>query len=63
MADFKLTYATMFNPPDELHTGFDKAVEALKKNFAEADRRISTWGFICDVDLVCGVINRVYQKF
>jgi 1-pyrroline-5-carboxylate dehydrogenase len=32
MADFKLTYATMFNPPEELHTGFDKAVENLKKN-------------------------------
>ncbi len=32
MADFKLTYATMFNPPDELHTGFEKAVEHLKKN-------------------------------
>jgi len=32
MADFKLTYATMFNPPDELHTGFDKAVDTLKKN-------------------------------
>ena len=32
MADFKLTYATMFNPPEELHTGFDKAVEKLKKN-------------------------------
>jgi len=32
MADFKLTYATMFNPPDELHTGFDKAVETLKNN-------------------------------
>jgi hypothetical protein len=29
MADFKLTYATMFNPPDELHSGFDKAVETL----------------------------------
>jgi 1-pyrroline-5-carboxylate dehydrogenase len=35
MADFKLTYATMFNPPDELHTGFDKAVETLKKNFGK----------------------------
>jgi 1-pyrroline-5-carboxylate dehydrogenase len=32
MADFKLTYATMFDPPDELHTGFEKAVETLKKN-------------------------------
>lgn len=31
MAEFKLTYATMFNPPDELHTGFEKAVENLKE--------------------------------
>jgi 1-pyrroline-5-carboxylate dehydrogenase len=35
MADFKLTYATMFNPPDELHKGFDKAVETLKKNMGK----------------------------
>jgi 1-pyrroline-5-carboxylate dehydrogenase len=35
MADFKLTYATMFNPPEELHTGFDKAVEKLKKNLGK----------------------------
>lgn len=35
MADFKLTYATMFNPPDELHTGFDKAVEKLKKTMGK----------------------------
>lgn len=32
MAGFKLTYATMFNPPEELHKGFDKAVENLKAN-------------------------------
>ncbi|MCQ3936633.1 MAG: L-glutamate gamma-semialdehyde dehydrogenase [Chloroflexi bacterium] len=32
MADFKLTYATMFNPPEELHAGFDKAVEKLKSS-------------------------------
>ena len=32
MADFKLTYATMFNPPEELHKGFDKAVAKLKAN-------------------------------
>ena len=32
MADFKLTYATMFNPPDELHTDFDQAVATLKQN-------------------------------
>jgi 1-pyrroline-5-carboxylate dehydrogenase len=35
MADFKLTYATMFNPPDELHTGFDEAVATLKKNLGK----------------------------
>ncbi len=35
MADFKLTYATMFNPPEELHTGFDNAVEKLKKEMGK----------------------------
>ena len=32
MAGFKLTYGTMFNPPEDLHKGFDKAVATLKKN-------------------------------
>jgi 1-pyrroline-5-carboxylate dehydrogenase len=35
MAGFKLTYATMFNPPEELHKGFDKAVEKLKANLGK----------------------------
>ena len=35
MADFKLTYATMFNPPEELHKGFDKAVTKLKANLGK----------------------------
>src|SRR5688572_8632121 len=35
MADFKLTYGTMFNPPEELHTGFDKAVTRLKSNLGK----------------------------
>lgn len=35
MAKFKLTYATMFNPPEELHTGFDKAVAELKANMGK----------------------------
>ena len=35
MAGFKLTYATMFNPPEELHTGFDKAVANLKANLGK----------------------------
>ena len=30
MADFKLTYATMFNPPEELHTKFDEALAQAK---------------------------------
>ena len=35
MADFKLTYATMFNPPEELHKGFDRAVGKLKANLGK----------------------------
>ena len=35
MADFKLTYSTMFNPPEELHTGFDKAVTQLKSDLGK----------------------------
>ena len=35
MADFKLTYATMFNPPEELHKDFDKAVAKLKANLGK----------------------------
>ena len=35
MADFKLTYSTMFNPPGELHKGFDKAVVKLKANLGK----------------------------
>lgn len=27
---FKLTYATMFNPPEELHAGFDQALASVK---------------------------------
>ena len=29
---FKLTYATMFDPPDELHTQFEAALEDVKSN-------------------------------
>jgi 1-pyrroline-5-carboxylate dehydrogenase len=35
MADFKLTYATMFNPPEEMHKGFDAAVAKLKQNMGK----------------------------
>ncbi len=30
MSDFKLTYATMFNPPPELHTRYDEALVKVK---------------------------------
>src|SRR5512140_3489951 len=35
MADFRLTYSTMFNPPEELHKGFDKAVVKLRANLGK----------------------------
>ena len=35
MSDFKLTYATMFDPPAELHTRFDEALATLKANLGQ----------------------------
>ena len=35
MSKFKLTYATMFNPPAELHTRFDESISKLKTNLGE----------------------------
>lgn len=32
---FKLTYATMFNPPEELHTHFEEALVGVKANLGE----------------------------
>ncbi|GAB4531525.1 MAG: L-glutamate gamma-semialdehyde dehydrogenase [Anaerolineales bacterium] len=32
---FKLTYATMFNPPEELHTRFEEALEVWKGKFGQ----------------------------
>ncbi len=32
---FRLTYSTMFTPPEELHTGFDAAVASLKANLGK----------------------------
>src|ERR1044072_83801 len=31
--NFKLTYATMFNPPAEMHTRFDAALAKLNRSF------------------------------
>lgn len=35
MKDFKLTYATMFNPPEELHERFDQAIKATRARLGE----------------------------
>ncbi|MFN3491617.1 MAG: aldehyde dehydrogenase family protein, partial [Anaerolineales bacterium] len=35
MADFKLTYSTMFNPPEALHVGFEKAIANLKSSMGK----------------------------
>lgn len=32
---FKLTYATMFNPPEELHTNFEQALDQTRANFGK----------------------------
>src|SRR4030066_809865 len=32
---FKLTYATMFNPPEELHTSFEAALQKLRGNLGQ----------------------------
>ena len=32
MSKFKLTYATMFNPPEELHDLYDQALIKVKNN-------------------------------
>lgn len=32
---FKLTYATMFNPPEELHTRFDQALAHVRQNLGK----------------------------
>jgi 1-pyrroline-5-carboxylate dehydrogenase len=32
---FKLTYATMFDPPEELHTNFDRALAQVKANLGK----------------------------
>lgn len=35
MTNFKLTYATMFNPPEELHTRFDEALAKVRGNLGQ----------------------------
>ena len=35
MSNFKLTYATMFDPPEVLHTHFNEALGELKANLGQ----------------------------
>ena len=35
MANFKLTYATMFNPPEELHTRFDEGLAKVRTSLGK----------------------------
>jgi 1-pyrroline-5-carboxylate dehydrogenase len=50
--DFKLTYATMFNPPEELHRRYDRALKKVKSGLGK------------DVPmLIAGVDVRAGQKF
>ncbi|TLN21973.1 aldehyde dehydrogenase family protein, partial [bacterium] len=34
-SSFKLTYATMFNPPEELHTRYDEALARFRRNLGK----------------------------
>ena len=34
-SSFKLTYATMFNPPEELHTRFNEALDKVRANLGK----------------------------
>jgi 1-pyrroline-5-carboxylate dehydrogenase len=34
-SNFKLTYATMHNPPEELHQHFDEALAKLRANLGQ----------------------------
>ena len=43
MSEFKLTYATMFSPPEELHTNFDIALQKVKHNLGQGIWIIHWW--------------------
>ncbi|HEY3312314.1 MAG TPA: aldehyde dehydrogenase family protein [Anaerolineales bacterium] len=40
MAGFKLTYGTMYNPPEELHTNFDASLAKLKSSLGKEQAMI-----------------------
>lgn len=73
MAGFKLTYATMYNPPEELHSQFDTSLAKLKANLGKeqamlingkdvfADEKFEDRTPI-DTDLVLAVMQKGNEK-
>lgn len=70
---FRLTYATMFNPPEELHTRFEDTLAELKANLGQeygmliaADDRFSTEKLTsrspANTDVVLGVFQQGTSK-
>jgi 1-pyrroline-5-carboxylate dehydrogenase len=70
---FKLTYATMFNPPEELHTRFEQALVKVKAGLGKeyamiidgkdrfADEKFEDHSPV-DTDLVLGVFQKGNEK-
>jgi 1-pyrroline-5-carboxylate dehydrogenase len=40
---FKLTYSTMFSPPEELHQRFDEALAQVKSRLGQEHAMIIDW--------------------
>ncbi len=70
---FKLTYATMFNPPEELHTRFEEALEKVKASLGKeygmiigGKDRFATEKFEnhspVDTDVVLGIFQKGNQQ-
>jgi 1-pyrroline-5-carboxylate dehydrogenase len=66
---FKLTYATMFNPPEELHTRFEDALAQLKGNLGQeygmliaGEDRFSVEKFTSSSPTQTDVVLGVFQK-
>jgi 1-pyrroline-5-carboxylate dehydrogenase len=70
---FKLTYATMFNPPEELHTRFDEALGSVKAGFGkeygmiiDGEERFASEKFEdrspVNTDVVLGVFQKGAEK-
>ena len=72
-SSFKLTYATMFNPPEELHTSFDEAIAKIKANLGQeypmliggkkvyAEEKFEDRSPV-DTDVVLGVFQKGTEK-